>query len=118
MTKLLRTYMTFIINSPDFFQASLQKIVIYKNNSMRVSLNPNFNLPILKSGWSAKTNALLQLENIKEDYLMPSTYKQEEMEVNVLDIDLGVEEEKREIQSNLKLQHVWDVVKLQMSYKI
>lgn len=46
------------------------------------------------------------------------THEQEEIEVNALDIDLEVEEEKREIQSNLKLQHVWDVVKLQMSYKI
>lgn len=103
MTKLLRTYMIFVMDSPDFFQASLQEIVICKHNSMRIPLNPNFDSLILKFGRSARTDTLFQRENIKEDHLAPSTREQEEMKVNVLNTDLGVEEEEREIQSNLGL---------------
>ena len=57
ITKLLHTYMTFIINSPDFFLASLKEIVICKNNSIRVFLNPSFNIPIFSS-WSGRLNEL------------------------------------------------------------
>lgn len=103
MTKLLRTYMIFAMDSPDFFQAYLHEIVICKNNSMRIPLNPNFDSLILKFGRSARTDALLQPENIKEDHLAPSTREQEEMKVNVLNTDLGVEEKEKEIQSNLGL---------------
>ncbi len=49
MTKLLRIYMTFAMDSPDFFQASLKETVICKNNSMCVLLNPSFDTPIFSS---------------------------------------------------------------------
>ncbi len=39
------------------------------------------------------------------------------MEAEVLDIDLGVEEEDKEIQSNLKLQYAHKIIKIQASYE-
>lgn len=44
--ELLYIYMMFAINSPNFSLASLKKIIVCKNNSMYVSLNPSFNIPI------------------------------------------------------------------------
>lgn len=51
ITKLLLTHMIFAMDSLDFFQDSLYKIVICKKNSMRILFNPVFNLPILSSSW-------------------------------------------------------------------
>ncbi len=59
MTKLLRTYMTFAIDRPDFFQALLPKIVICKDKSMCAPLTRMFNAPILKSDQGNKANLLL-----------------------------------------------------------
>ncbi len=38
------------------------------------------------------------------------------MEVEVLDTDLEVEEEDKEIQSNLRLQYICKIIKIQASY--
>ncbi len=105
MTKLLRTYMTFAMDSPDFSQASLQEIVIRKDKSMHALLTTMFNAPILKSGRSNKANLLLQTENIKEDLLAPSTREQEEMEISALKVDIEIEEseKEREIWTDLEL---------------
>ncbi len=74
MTKLLCTYMTFAMDSPDFSLASLKEIVIRKNNSMCVPLNPSFDTPILSSR-SGRSDELLQPANIEEDELAPFTCK-------------------------------------------
>lgn len=58
MTKLLQTYMKFAIDSSDFSQTLLQKIVICKNNNMHTLLITMFNLPILKSSQENKVNLL------------------------------------------------------------
>lgn len=108
--------MTFIINSPDFFLASLKEIVICKNNSIRVFLNPSFNIPIFSS-WSGRLNELFQLENIKEDKLAPPIHKQEEMEAKALDADLEIEEKDKETHFNFKLQHAYKIIKIQTFYK-
>ena len=49
MTKLLRTYITFAIDSTDFFLVFLKELVIPKNNSMHVFLNLRFDSPIFFS---------------------------------------------------------------------
>ncbi len=116
MTKLLHTYMTFAIDSPDFSLVSLKKIVICKNNSMYVSLNPSFDTPIFSSR-SGRSDELLQPANIEEDELASSIRKQEEIEVKAFDADLEVEEEDKEIQSNLRLQHIRKIIKIQASYR-
>lgn len=72
ITKLLQTHMTFAMDSPDFSQVSLQKIVIRKNNSMRIPLNPIFNSPILSSG-RGKNDPLLQPDDIRDDRFAPLT---------------------------------------------
>ncbi len=102
MTKLLRTYMTFTMDSLNFSLPSLKKIVIFKNNNMCIPLNPSFDTLILSS-WSNRSDELLHPENIEEDGLVPSIREQEEIEVEALDADLEVEEEDKEIQSNLRL---------------
>ncbi len=116
MTKLLHTYMTFAIDSPNFSLVSLKEIVIYMNNSMCVFLNPSFDTPIFSSR-SGRSDELLQPANIEKDELMPSTRKQEKMEAKAFDTDLEVEEEDKEIQSNLRLQHACKIIKIQASYK-
>lgn len=85
--------MTFAMDCPNFSLASLQKIVIYKNNNMCVSLNLSFNAPILslKPRWDARVNGLFQPENIEEDQLACSTHKQEEIEADALDANLEFE---------------------------
>ncbi len=102
MPKLLHKYMTFVINSPYFSLASLKEIIICKNNSMRVLLNPSFDRPIFSS-WSNRSDELLQLENIEKDELGSFPHKQKEIEVEALDADIEIEQEDREIQSNLRL---------------
>lgn len=73
MTNLLRTYMTFAMDSADFTKASIEKVVIRKN-SMRVPLNPTFEESILRSGWRKDRNVtILESDNIFEDQLAPST---------------------------------------------
>ncbi len=49
ITKLLHIYMTFAMDSLDFSLAALKEIVICKNNSMHVPLNPSFDTPIFFS---------------------------------------------------------------------
>lgn len=87
---------------------------------MHVLLNLTFNLSILslKSGRSTRINAFLQPENIEKNYLALFTHKQKKIKVDILDADLRVEEEEKEIQSNLRLQYAWNIVKLQTLYKI
>ncbi len=104
--------MTFTMDSPDFSQASLQEIVIRKDKSMRAPLITIFNAPILKSGWSNKTNLLLQAENIKKDLLAPLTRKQEKMEASALEADIEIDKSEREIWTDLELQHIRDIVRL------
>ncbi len=104
MTKLLRIYRTFVMDSPKFSLASLKEIVICKNNSMRVFLNPSFDTPIFSSR-NGRLDELFQPANIEEDELAPSTREKEEMEAEALDANLEVAEEDREILSNLRLQH-------------
>ncbi|MCJ1346864.1 hypothetical protein MMC31_005083 [Peltigera leucophlebia] len=116
ITKLLRTHMTFAMDSPDFSQAFLQEIVIRNNNNMRVPLNPVFNSPILSSG-QGKNNLLFQPNDIIEDQFALSTRIQEEMEANALERDLEIEELEREIRTSLDIQHAWDIIKLQAAYK-
>ncbi len=58
MTKLLRTYITFAMDSPNFFLTSLKEIVTCKNNSIYVSLNLSFDIPIFSSQ-SSKLDELL-----------------------------------------------------------
>ncbi len=72
MTKWLRTYMTFAMDSPDFSLVSLKEIVIRKNNSIRVPLNPSFDTPILSSR-SGRSDEILQPANIEKDELALST---------------------------------------------
>lgn len=74
---------------------------------MRIPLNPSFDAPILsfKSSWAIRVDGLFQPENIEEDQLALFIRKQKEIEADVLNVDLGVEEEEREIHSNLGLQH-------------
>lgn len=112
--------MTFAIDSPDFSLASLQEVVICKNNNIHILLNSSFDTPILslKSGRDTRADGLFQSENIEGDQLTPFTYNQEEIEADALDADLGIEEEEKEIHSNLKLQYVRDIVKLQSSYAV
>lgn len=117
ITKLLRTHMTFAMDSPDFSQASLQKIVICKNSSMRILFNPIFNFPILSFG-QGKNNQLLQSDNIKEDQFAPLTHKQEETETDTLEIDQEMEESERKIWTSLDIQHGRDVIKLQTTYSV
>lgn len=45
--ELLRTYIIFTMDSPNFSQVSLQEIAISKNKNMHVSLTTMFNAPIL-----------------------------------------------------------------------
>lgn len=119
MTKLLRTYITFIIDSPNFSPTSLQKIVICKNNSMRIALNPNFNVPVFYAkAQSGRALGLFTTENIEEDELAPFTRKEEEMKVDALDANVKIEEEEREVHANLRLQHAQNIFKLRVSYKI
>lgn len=84
---------------------------------MHISLNLSFDIPIffIQSG---KSDELFQQENIEEDELILSTRKQEEIEAKILDIDLEVEKEEREIYSNLRLQHICEIVKIQASYRV
>ncbi len=110
--------MTFVINSLNFCPALLQEIVIQKDKSMHIFLTTMFNVPIFKFGRSNKTNRLLQAENIKKDFLAPLTRKQEEMEVSALEADIEIEELKKEIRTDLELQHTRDIVKLQGVYNI
>lgn len=58
ITKLLHTYMTFTMDSLDFFLASLKEIIIHKNNSIHIFLNPSFDIPILPI-WSNRLDKLL-----------------------------------------------------------
>lgn len=58
MMKLLRTYITFEMNSLDFFQVLLQQIVICKDKNICVRLIIRFNTSILKSGQGRKVNLL------------------------------------------------------------
>lgn len=58
MTKLLRTRMTFAVDTSNFSKISLEKIIICKNNSMRIPPSTTFDAPILKSGWSKSGNNL------------------------------------------------------------
>ncbi len=51
--------MIFAMDSPDFSQAVLQEIVIWKDKSMHAPLTTMFNALILKFGLSNKTNLLL-----------------------------------------------------------
>lgn len=87
---------------------------------MRTPLTTMFNVPILKSGWSNKANLLFQADNMKEDLLAPSTCKQEKIEASVLKADIEIEEseKEKEIRTDLELQHVRDIVKLQKAYDI
>lgn len=78
VTKLLCTYITFAMDCLDFSLASLKKIVIHKNNSMRVPLNPSFNIPIL-TNQSGRSDKHLQPEEIKVDELAPSTCEQDKI---------------------------------------
>lgn len=113
MTRLLRTYMTFAMDSPDFSKTSLQEIVIRKNNTMRILLCPTFDAPILKSGRrETENNVLLQPHDIYEDELAPTTREQEEMERDALENDIEIEEEEADIQKDLQFQHARDVVKI------
>lgn len=117
MIKLLYFYITFIIYSPKFSPASLKEIVICKNNSMHISLNSNFDTPS-SSSQSSRSNIFLQHENMKEDELASSTCKKKKIEAEVLEPDLWVKEEKREIYSNLGFQHICEIVKIQVSYEV
>lgn len=47
LTKLLHTYMNFIMDNSDLFLMFLMGIVICKNNSIHVPLNPSFDILIL-----------------------------------------------------------------------
>ena len=47
MPKFLYIYIIFAMDSPNFSLASLQEIVIYKNNNMCTTLNPSFDILIL-----------------------------------------------------------------------
>lgn len=109
--------MTFAMDSPDFSQASLQEIVIRKNNSMCIPLNPIFNSPILSSG-RGKNDPLLQSDNIREDQFAPSNRKQEEMEMDALEMDQEIEESERKIWTSLDIQHARNVIKLQATYGV
>lgn len=97
--------MTFVIDSLNFSLLSLKKIVIYKNNSMYISINPRFDILIFPS-WNSRLDKFLQLENKKEDELTSSTYQLDEIKVDMLDFDLRIEKEKKEIYSNLTLSYV------------
>lgn len=97
--------MTFVIDSLNFSLLSLKKIVIYKNNSMHISINPSFDILIFPR-WNSRLDKFLQLKNKKEDELTSSTYKLDEINVDMLDSDLRIEKEKKEIYSNLRLSYV------------
>lgn len=105
ITKLLLIYMIFAIDSLDFFQDSLHKIVIYKKNSMRILFNPVFNLPILSSSWG-KNNLFLQPNNIEEDQFAFLTHTPEKIEANALKKDLEIEKSEGEIWTSLDIQHI------------
>lgn len=49
---------------------------------------------------------------------MPFICKQEEIEVDTLNANIKIEKEKREVHTNLRLQHVQDIIKLQAIYEI
>lgn len=71
---------------------------------MYTILNPNFNISILSTkAQSGRTLGILMAENIERDELMSSIRKQEEMKINVLDADMGIKEEEREVYTNLRL---------------
>lgn len=110
--------MTFAIDSGNFFQVSLQKILIRKDKSMYAPFTIIFNTSILKSSHGNKANLLFQTDNIKEDLLAPSIRKQEKIEASVLEADLKIEESEREIWTDLKLQYARDIVKLQEAYSV
>lgn len=115
MTKLLRTYMTFAMDSADFTKASIEEVVIRKN-SMRAPLNPTFEESILKSGRRKDRDVtILESDNIFEDQLAPSTRDQELMDMEALEEDLEIEEEERSIQDELQFSHARDIVKIQAS---
>lgn len=46
------------------------------------------------------------------------TYKQEEIEADVFDANIKVEEKEKGIPSNLELQYMWNIIKLQVLYEI
>lgn len=77
MTKLLHTYITFVMNSPNFFLTSLKEIVTCKNNNICVSLNLSFDISIFSSQ-NDKLDKFLQPNNIEEDELALSSHKQKE----------------------------------------
>lgn len=49
MIKLLRIYLIFAMNIPDFFVTTLQEIVIFKNNSIYAVLDLNLNVSIFST---------------------------------------------------------------------
>ncbi|MCJ1344946.1 hypothetical protein MMC31_003151 [Peltigera leucophlebia] len=95
ITKLLRTHITFAIDSPDFSQA-----------------------PYKRFFGQGKNNLLLQPDDIIEDQFALSTRIQEEMEANALEGDLEIEESEREIWTSLDIQYARDVIKLQAAYGV
>ncbi len=78
---------------------------------MHVSFNPSFDTPIFFS-WSDRSDKHLQPENIEENELAPFTREQEKIEVEALDAYLEIEEEDKEIQSNLKLEYTYKIIKI------
>lgn len=119
ITKLLHTYMTFAIDSPDFSLSSLLKIAIYKNNSMRIALNSNFDASIFNAkGWSGRALGIFTTKNIEEDELALFIHKQKKIETDILDTNMGVKKEKKEVYANLELQYIWENIKLQVLYKV
>lgn len=58
--------MMFAIDSSNFSLICLKKIIIYKNNSVCISLNPSFITPIFSSQ-SSRLDKIFKLENIEKD---------------------------------------------------
>lgn len=86
---------------------------------MHIALNPNFDTSILSAkAQSGRAFGILTAENIEIDELALSTRKQEEMEVDILDVNMAIKEEEREVHAYLRLQHTRDIVKLQTSYEV
>lgn len=48
---------------------------------------------------------------------MPFTREQEEIKAKALDINLGIEEEKKKIHSNFEPQHIGKIIKIQAFYR-
>lgn len=71
---------------------------------MHTALIPKFDIPILSAkGQSNKAYDILIAGNIKGDDLALSTRKQEEMKIDILDANMGIEEEKKKVYINLSL---------------